>query len=218
MGSALNVTSLPAMLAQDVAAASASGVVPKHKIATSLSDRVLILKERYQLPNFPIPPKVVTSITERAAETHFHATPKLSDASKALKPSFDLATYLAVDSRPAVCIRARIRLGVALSFFILHRYKKRANPHCPYCPPLTIGNTKHILLECPHHGRARQMCMDRLQRLSYPALLTWDLLRGLPPPPPSGLDRERAFLATYHKQCLAITADFLVIVSNHHFL
>jgi len=124
-----------------------------------------------------------------------------------LKPQLSPASYLKIDRKPAVCIRARVRLGVALSFVVLKRYGKRESSTCDFCP--AEGTIDHMLLHCPRFTLDRSICASALADLPSSPALTLDLLRGRIPP---DLRKSES------NQCLAITAEFLSAVSSKHFL
>lgn len=140
-----------------------------------------------------------------------HATKRWLTSAKphhqALKPTLPLPSYLHVDSKPAVSIRARIRLSCALSFDKLLLYKKRDTATCDFCG--IDGTIEHLLMGCPRFDLQRMQCIDALLALSPPVELSMNLLKGLEPVNST---------PRLHKQCLGITATFLVAVSNIHFL
>src|SRR5690606_33870998 len=130
------------------------------KPITSIATRFLEAKSHHSLPDFPIPKKSLCSTVEAIASASFRATPRLSPGAIALKPSWGMAEYISVDLRPIV--RARIRLGQALSFARMHLYypDKYPSPNCSHCG--AHGDTKHILLSCPLFHSLRQTCSHRL--------------------------------------------------------
>jgi len=113
--------------------------------------------------------------------------------------------YLQLDSKPAVCIRARVRLGVALSFDKLLRYRKRADDLCDHCGGVARGTIEHILLACPHFHAARAACEAALALDGV--ALSMDILCGQLP------DRTRKNIV---KRTHEATASFLTLVSKRH--
>jgi len=166
-----------------------------------------ILKEACACLSLPAPPADKKSL--KCALDQFATSRWRLNRPEAvvLKPQLPAASYLKIDRKPAVCIRARVRLGVALSFVVLKRYKKRESSTCDFCP--AEGTIDHILLHCPRFSLDRSICASSLTDLPSSPTLTMDLLRGCIPPD----------LRKYESnQCLAITAEFLSAVSSKHFL
>jgi hypothetical protein len=168
------------------------------------------------ISSFPLSPKLIRQITHASMTDHWNTSSRLHH--RQLKPHVDPPLYLSVDPKPAVCIRARIRLGVAHSFTRLHLYKRSDDSLCPHCG--VTGDSEHILLHCSRFSSARHRCRLALLNLYYPIHLSLSILHGLPPPLPSdpSLHRERNFLERIHIECLKITATFLEHVSKRHFL
>ena len=98
---------------------------------------------------------------------------------RVLKPVLDQPLYLAVDPKPTVCIRARLRLSCALTPKRRFIYGKAASDKCE-CGEL--GDTHHVLLRCRKFENDRSLCAVRLQALKPPVVLTRDVVLGLPPP------------------------------------
>ena len=212
-------SSITAIAAGDAAATAAAAGVGDGKSSmptTSLMQHFAEAKRRYGLSILPIDNKHFNSVIEQIATSSFHSVPKLSDRARTIKPTWEAATYLSIDPRPIVSIRARIRLNQALSFSRLHLYNKVDSPNCPRCR--VRGDTKHILLDCPVFHSLRQACLDRLSRLPIDVSLTYDLICGLPPPIPPAFIRERSFCSLIHHLCLQITGDYIKAVSSKHFL
>jgi hypothetical protein len=125
----------------------------------------------------------------------------------ALKPTLPPPLYLKTDPKPVVCIRARVRLGVQLSFDRLQLLRHRDDRSCDFCG--ADGTIEHLLMVCPRFRLERSVCSDALADLSPPATLSLDLLKGLGPPDSS---------VKQQKLCLNITADLLAAVSRARFL
>jgi hypothetical protein len=123
----------------------------------------------------------------------------------ALKPQLPQLPYLTLDSKPAVCIRARVRLGVALSFDKLHRYRKRDDDLCDHCGRVTRGTVMHLLLACPHFQTARAICEAALAADGF--ALSLDVLCGLLPS-----HTRKKLIKRVHDA----TAVFLLQVSKRH--
>lgn len=167
-----------------------------------------ILKEACACLSLPEPPvdknMLKCALDKFATDTWSRG----KEAAVQLKPLLPPASYLKVDRKPAVCIRARVRLGVALSFVVLNRYRKRDSPSCDYCAAAE-GSIDHLLLQCPRFDLDRSICSSSLADLPSSPTLSLDLLRGCTPP-----DMRKAEA----NQCLSITATFLSAVSSKHFL
>jgi hypothetical protein len=136
----------------------------------------------------------------------------VSDKAMSLKPSAGVASYIQVDPKPIVCLRARLRLGVALTPQRRFIYKQVPSPLCLRC--LVVGSTDHILLHCLHFSRSRASCIELLRGLCFSVDLTLELVLGDPPLTPAAYRGERAFLKSIHEQCLNITGDFLLSINR----
>jgi hypothetical protein len=135
-----------------------------------------------------------------------------SDKAKAVKPSTGVASYIQFDPKPIVCLRARLRLGVALTPQRRFIYKQVPSPLCRRC--LVVGSTEHILLHCLQFGMVRARCTELLRGLCFSVDLSVQLVLGEPPPTPAAYRGERAFLKSIHEQCLNITGDFLLSINK----
>jgi hypothetical protein len=133
---------------------------------------------------------------------------------KMLKPSPELPLYITADTKPLVCVRARLRMGVALTPKRLFLYRVIDSPRCPRCG--VEGNARHVLLDCPEYHVSRSVCSSKLAFLPFHVDLTYELLLGLRPAIPAALKKEHAFIAKFHKQCLQITGDFLLSINSRH--
>ena len=130
-----------------------------------------------------------------------------------MKPGVETPRYVHIDRKPLVCIRARLRLGVALTPARKHIYGLQVNANCD-CGG--IGDTEHVLLWCPKFAADRNVCSDSLQREPYfPVELTLPLLLGDAPPTPEGnLRCEKTFLRLQHDLVLGITGTFLLAIDR----
>jgi hypothetical protein len=145
-----------------------------------------------------------TALDKKARENYMSL---VSPPTLALKPQLPPLPYLKLDSKPAVCIRARVRLGVSLSFDRIKRFKKRVDDLCDHCGRVATGTTEHLLLHCPAFQAARAACSTALAIDGF--ALSMDVLCGLLP------DRTRKLLV---KRAHEATASFLLHVSKRHFL
>ena len=132
--------------------------------------------------------------------------------SNAIKSSAGIASYILHDSKPVVCLRARFRLGVALTPQRRFIYSQVSSSLCPRCG--VVGTTKHIILHCIHFGEVRARCAVSLAGLYFPVVLTLDLVLGEPPSTPAAYVGERKFLKSIHEQCLRITGEFLLDINK----
>jgi len=202
---------LPSLLAQDVAAYGSS---KPHRHFSSAADLFIQLQRKHALPALPLSRKQLLTISSSIATKSFQG---LATASATrLKPGFAVARYLQCDDKPAVCIRARCRLGVATTPARLFTYKKRPTSLCEHCG--VHGDVSHVLIDCPVHEQARALCKDALLRLYTPVHFNLDIALGHAPPVPKSLSKEKQFCLDLHDQCLAITSVFLVAVSKRLFL
>src|SRR5690242_18731248 len=99
-----------------------------------------------------------------------------SDKAKAIKSTAGVASYVNFDTKPVACLRARLRLGVALTPHRRFIYRQVLSPQCPRCD--VVGSAEHVIL---HFGVARSHCIKSLTDLYFPAL---ELVFGDPPPTP----------------------------------
>jgi len=83
--------------------------------------------------------------------------------------------YLFHEIKPASCARARLRLDIALTPAVLHRYNPALSPHCPHCAHAYADRT-HLLLHCPRytavrHALARTLWKHTAATLTLPMIL-----------------------------------------------
>lgn len=131
-----------------------------------------------------------------------------------VKPVLERPRYLSTDSKPTVCIRARLRLGVALTPKRRFIYGKALSDKCE-CGQ--VGDTDHILLRCRRFDRDRSTCVVKLQALCPPVVLTREVIFGLPPPIPSDFvanSYTRKQLTLRHEKCLFYTGKFITAIDN----
>ena len=171
------------------------------------------IQEQFPLAKqMPMDSKRVKAFTRASMAAEWHAS-KATAHARAWKPCVDACRYLAVDGRPVVCIRARLRLNVALTPKRRHLYGLLPSPLCVHCHN-GMGDASHILLTCPKFASERARCVARLQRLSYPVELTLRVCLGECPPSPEIFAKERTFARLRHDDCLQITGDFLRAVDT----
>lgn len=154
--------------------------------------------------SFPMDTKQINTITKLSMAQHFSAS--ASAKALAMKPTSEQARYLAIDPKPTVCIRARLRLSVALTPRRKHLYSLVGSDKC--CG--VSGDTAHVIMHCTKFTTARLKCVNDLQRLYTPITLTVNLALGHPPPPPA--DKSlccKQFLRELHDKCLLITGVFI---------
>jgi hypothetical protein len=133
---------------------------------------------------------------------------KVKPRYKQLKPQCGMARYISVDSKPTVCIRARLRMEVALTPARHYLYKHTMSSQCD-CGT-GVGNIEHVILHCPKFAVARNACTVQLERLTPPQFLTVPLALGAMPPKPLAPNRGRVSLQKLHDNCLHITGRFLL--------
>lgn len=126
---------------------------------------------------------------------------------RTLKADLLIPRYLSSDPKPAVCIRARLRLSVALTPRRKLIYRLVDNDLC--CGQ--VGDTEHVIMHCTKFTDARRHCTTQLSNLYTPVTLSLRLVLGLPPPlpPDISLHNEKSYLRKLHDSCLLITAQFL---------
>jgi len=87
---------------------------------------------------------------------------------RAVKPVLDRPRYISVDPKPIVGIRARLRLGSALTPKRRFIYGLAVNNKCE-CG--RVGDTDHILLHCKRLTKERLVCTNHLLALSPSVVL-----------------------------------------------
>jgi len=175
------------------------------KYCTPFPQLVLDALAALRLPKLPDDKLELKTALDAHALRVWTTTAKASAV--AMKPSLKPPMYLFIDSKPAVCIRARVRLGVALSFARLFLFRKRDSASCAFCG--LEGTIEHLLMVCPRFHTSRSACRRALERLRPPFTLSMEVLCGKVP-----VDVvDRAF-----KKTLPITARFLLAVSKVQFL
>jgi hypothetical protein len=173
---------------------------------------------RTHLPPLPHLPATAESIKhfqdQTRLERRFHTS---NENQWSIKTTLRLPPYLLHDPKPAVCIRARLRLKVALTYRNLARYGSRLSPLCPYCA--VMGTAQHMLLDCPLFANERQECVKCLSRIGG-VVLSWSLILGSRPEFDSDcvLHRIPSYVTIKQREALQITANFLTSVSRSHFL
>jgi hypothetical protein len=210
MSSAAAGNAMPALLVDDFRNPSAK---PSPRFCRSLAEEFKDIQDRFPLARqFPHDRKRIRAVVHESMMAEFRrsATPK----ALALKPGLDANRYLVIDGKPAACVRARLRLGVALTPRRHHLYGHSPTAECP-CGG-GVGDVAHVLMACPRHEQARSACANDLQRHSYPVPMSLDLLLGNRP----DLSRHRhvglcrSFLDLMHDFCLSVTSKFLLSIDN----
>jgi hypothetical protein len=160
----------------------------------------------------PISDKALKGIITASMTSNFVRAARHTPKWLRIKPSPQVASYLSVDTKPLVCIRARLRLSCALTPHRKHIYRLTDTSLC--CGEL--GDADHVIMRCSKFTAARVRCINDLHTLYVPVDLSTDLAAGLPPPPPSdpSLHAEKTFLRMHHQACLAITGDFLLAIDK----
>jgi hypothetical protein len=133
-----------------------------------------------------------------------------------LKSNADLPLYISRDPKPTVDLRARLRLGSALTPAQQYKYKHAGTPFCPHHQCIAqFGNARHMIMECPRFQVARYVCERRLRDEPYFSVpLTFELVLGLAPTIPKQLAKERAFAKDTHSLCLDITGEFILAINR----
>jgi len=171
--------------------------------------------ELSQLPFGLAPPlasKTVATVINSMMTAEWQSTSKVKSKAKDLKPSPDVLLYLKSESKPLVCIRARLRMGVALVPARRYIYDRRQSRQCGHCIGV-IGSIEHVLLGCPRFAVARSTLSHSLQsQLRVKVALSLRLLLGLPPPEAGTLKSKEALQV--HAKCLELTGAFLVHINN----
>jgi hypothetical protein len=160
---------------------------------------------------FPLDKKVVKTVTSNAMMREWSLVS--SAKARAIKPLSDCPRYIFVDPKPIVCIRARLRLSVALTPQRRFVYGVSSSARCE-CGWL-VGDTNHVVMICSKFALDRSVCSNLLLSCSVPVKLTLGLVLGSPPPvdDPS-LRGARAFLQDLHDRCLNITGQFLLAIDR----
>ena len=71
--------------------------------------------------------------------------------------------YLSHELKPSSSARARLRLDIALTPVVLHRYNHTISPHCRHCQHSYADRT-HLILHCPHYAASRQTLRQAIFR------------------------------------------------------
>lgn len=156
---------------------------------------------------FPLTNKRVKAITAASMyrEWRFSSKPR----ARVLKPNAEICRYLMVDEKPTVCIRARLRLGVALTPHrrCVYGLTKSEACVCGY----RVGDVRHVLLFCNQLNRWRRSCAAELRRLSPQAHISLHILfGGLPPSIRLTKGRARVLLDA----CIRTSGDFLLNIDR----
>jgi hypothetical protein len=203
---------LPTILINDITAAAKRDIDSSSSFyCRSIIDELHTMQiEHPSASKLPLDRKTLNAITATAMTTHWVANS--TARARILKPSPDPPRYLYVDLKPVVCIRARLRLAVALTPQRKFIYRHTDSDQC--CGE--AGTTEHVILRCNRFAGARAVCVRSLSNLSSPVILTLDLALGLPPPTPSPLPRhhKKQFLQDLHDQCLLITGAYLASIDT----
>jgi hypothetical protein len=201
-----NEVVLAGELAVDFRAAAAAVVpIKSAKFCRPLAHSIVDQLAAVGLQEPPADKAALKTLLDSVAVAKF--TTKAKPGQVAVKPTMAPLAYLQQDPKPDVCTRARVRLGVALSFDRLLLYKKRDSDACDLCHTGERGTLEHLLLACPVLHVPRSTCANALSELDVP--LSMAVIQGLLP---DDLTKKQ------HKDVLAISADFLKAVSRRHFL
>lgn len=204
---------LPSILINDITAATARRDADSSSsfYCRSIIDELHSMQLRHpSASKLPLDRKTLNAITASAMTTHWVTNSTVK--ARILKPSPDPPRYLHVDLKPVVCIRARLRLAVALTPQRKFIYRHTDSNQC--CGE--AGTTEHVILRCNRFAGARAACVRTLSSLSSPVTLTLDLALGLPPPNPCSIPRhhKKKFLQDLHDQCLHITGAYLASIDT----
>jgi hypothetical protein len=209
----LNGNFLPTILINDITAipaAPATGADTSY--CRSIADELQGIQGKHPAASkLPLDKKQLNTITTTAMTNQWVANSTIK--ARALKPSPDPPRYLTVDDKPVVCIRARLRLSVALTPQRKFRYRHTDHDQC--CGE--TGTTEHVLLRCNRFAGPRAACILALSKLPISVHLTLDLALGLPPPiPPTSFPRHRkkSLLQDLHDHCLNITGNYLSAIDT----
>jgi hypothetical protein len=208
---------LPQLLVDDVA--SHKALVEEDEVPDSALYCQSFAEEAYDIcediegvKDFPMSGKQIRGVTNANMTMEF-LEGKVKPHYKHLKPQCGLARYISVDSKPTVCVRARLRMGVALTPKRHHLYKHTPSPQCD-CGT-GVGDIEHIILHCPKFAAGRSVCEAQLQSLSPSLNLSVHLaLGGSPPKPLIQTVRGRFNQQNLHDNCLSITGRFLLDIDR----
>jgi hypothetical protein len=123
----------------------------------------------------PLEKKLIDAVSKSAMRREWRSlsTPK----GRAVKPVLERPLYITYDSKPTVSIRARLRLSSALTPKRRFIYGLAVNDRCE-CG--MVGDTDHVLLQCPKFSKERSVCSDHLRALFPQVVMTRDIILGLP--------------------------------------
>jgi hypothetical protein len=160
----------------------------------------------------PLDAKRIKAITNESMASEFRrvATAKALDR----KPAVGQSRYLEADNKPIVCIRARLRLGVALTPQRHHIYKHQPTAACS-CGG-GIGDVAHVLMACNKHNQARSACQSALKNVFYGVPMTLELLLGERPDMsafPADCRDVRSTLASALPECIKLINLFICDLS-----
>jgi hypothetical protein len=160
--------------------------------------------------------KLMKSVSEASVLREWRI--KASDKAKRTKTNAEVPLYLSVDVKPVVVVRARLRLGSALTPSRHFVYGHAGSPFCQHSGCVAkVGTAYHMFVECPRFESARAVCVRRLkEELYFPVSFSIEVILGKAPAPPANLAKERAFLQGIHARCLEITGDFISTVNRMH--
>ena len=79
--------------------------------------------------------------------------------------NIDMPLYLQHDENSICRLRLRLRMNLAKTGRLLHRYDEQVAPSCPLCGYHT-DNINHIILYCPSFNNQRQHCFAQIFKLT----------------------------------------------------
>ena len=221
--SAMNKNELPAILHRDVLSEEEKKFSSPF-YCRSFAEEVNHIRSQYdQLSAVDFPSRgadksILKSLlhTSVVREWSIHA----NDKWKRCKGTPEVPLYVLIDHKPVIDIRARLRLGSALTPLRLFTYGRAGSPLCQYASCINMqGSVRHLFLDCPRFNLARQECQEKLQNtLFFPVKLTIELVLGHPPTPPSGFATDTDLMKSTHIKCLSITGELILAVNRLHFL
>src|SRR6185437_2904573 len=159
---------LPRLLVDDLTLASSLPAPPPPSRQPAFYCRSFAEEANAELSRLPFglaPPlasKTVAAVVNSMMTAEWRADRKVKAKAKDLKPSPDIPLYLKIDTKPLVCIRARLRMGVALVPARRYIYDRRQSRQCGHCVDV-IGSAEHVLLDCPRFAVARSTLSHSLQ-------------------------------------------------------
>ena len=168
--------SLPTLLYQDTFQALCSSITPSGpKFAVSIAEEIREIMEEWDLEDCNSSRDVLKQ--QQVTMDKRWKQAKSGIRLRKNKTSVFTSFYILHDSKPTVCLRARLRHDVANNSSSKFRRKLADSPRCLRCG-MNDDDREHLLMHCSSFRSARQAASTALMCLEPSVVMTSNLIMG----------------------------------------